>query len=420
MGRTLFEKIIARNIKNDGFQIGDIVEVFPDRVMIHDFFIPFVVDKFKEMGFNRVWDPDKVVIIYDHLVPATFVGDFRHHNIGEQFIAEHKIKRVHRTDGVCHQLMHEQGHVKPGDIVLGTDSHTVTYGAVGVLASGIGYTEMAAILGTGMTWLKVVPTIKINVEGVLAPGVASKDLILSIIGDIGSNGASYKAMEFCGSAIRNMSIDSRLTMSNMTVEAGAKAGLMEPDEKTFSYLGAAYAKEEKESLKSDKDAAYERVIEYDAADIVPSVACPHSVDNVRPVAEVKDVRITQAFLGSCTNGRLEDLAVAARILKGKKIHKNVRFIITPASRDVFAQAVRQGYIQTLVESGAMVTHPACGLCAGRSGGVLDDSDTIISSNNRNFLGRMGGNKTQIYLGSPATVAASAIEGKLTDPRQYLG
>jgi len=419
MARTLFEKIIAHNIKSDHFQIGDIVEVNPDRVMIHDFFIPFVASKFEEMGFQRVWDPDKVVIVYDHLVPATFVGDYRHHKIAEEFIARHKIKHVHRSDGVCHQLMHEKSYVKPGDIVLGTDSHTVTYGALGVLANGIGYTEMAAILGTGMIWLKVVPTIRINVEGELKPGVASKDLILRILGDIGSNGAGYQAMELGGPAIEKMSIDARLTISNMGVEAGAKACLMEADEKAFSYLGLTFSGPGIKGLKSDKNAAYERIINYKADQLVPLVACPHSVDNVKPVSDIGEVKITQAFLGSCTNGRLEDLAIAARVLEGKKVHEDVRFIVAPASRNVFLQAIKKGYIQTLVQAGAMIHHPACGLCAGRSGGILDDSDTIISSNNRNFLGRMGGNKTKIYLASPATVAASALAGKIADPRSYF-
>ena len=419
MAQTLFEKIIARNLKNDNFQIGDIVEAFPDRVMVHDFFIPFVINKFQEMGFPRVWDPEKVVIIYDHLVPATFVGDYRHHQIAEEFIARHQLKHVHRSDGVCHQLMHEKSYVRPGDIVLGTDSHTVTYGALGVLATGIGYTEMAAILGTGMIWLKVVPTIRINVEGDFKPGVASKDLILKILGDIGSNGAGYKALEVGGPAIEKMSIDARLTIANMSVEAGAKACLIEPDAKAFAYLGMTCSELEIDSLKSDKDAAYEKIINYEADQIVPLVACPHSVDNVKPIGDIGEVRITQAFLGSCTNGRLEDLAIAARVLANKKIHKDVRFIVAPASRDIFIRAVKKGYIETLVQAGAMIHHPACGLCAGRSGGILDNSDTIISSNNRNFLGRMGGNKTKIYLASPATVAASALAGEIADPRSYL-
>jgi 3-isopropylmalate/(R)-2-methylmalate dehydratase large subunit len=359
------------------------------------------------------------VLIYDHLIPTTFVDDCRHHKITEEFAKEHHIKHVHRSDGVCHQLMHEQGYVKPGDIVLGTDSHTVTYGALGAIATGIGYTEMAAVLGTGKMWMKVAPTMKMVVNGTLPTGVTSKDVILHILSDIKTDGATYKVLEFTGSTIENMSMDSRLVLSNMSVEAGAKAGIIAPDEKTVEYLRRFYAQDELDLIQSDADAEYERVIEYSAEDIPPLVACPHNVDNVKPAVDLEDTSIDQAFLGSCTNGRVEDFEIAAKIVNSKKIHPNVRFIVVPASRDVYKQAVKKGYIKTLAEAGAMICHPACGLCAGRSGGVLEDGDRIISSNNRNFLGRMGGSKVEIFLGSPATVAASSLEGKITDPRKYL-
>jgi 3-isopropylmalate/(R)-2-methylmalate dehydratase large subunit len=419
MKHTIFEKILLSHCDEHDIHVGDIVEVSIDRVMIHDFFTPFCFNKFQEMEFTHVFDPEKIVLIYDHLIPTTFVDDCRHHKITEEFAKEHQITHVHRSDGVCHQLMHEQGYVKPGDIVLGTDSHTVTYGALGAIATGIGYTEMAAVLGTGKMWMKVAPTMKVIVNGTLQTGVTSKDVILHILSDIKTDGATYKVLEFTGSTIENMSMDSRLVLSNMSVEAGAKAGIIAPDKKTVEYLRRFYAQDELDMIQSDEDAEYERVIEYSAEDIPPLVACPHNVDNVKPVAELENLPINQAFLGSCTNGRVEDFEIAAKIVKGKKIHPEVRFIVVPASRDVYKQVVKKGYIATLAEAGAMICHPACGLCAGRSGGILEDGDRIISSNNRNFLGRMGGSKVEIFLGSPATVAASSLEGKITDPREYF-
>lgn len=424
MKHTIFEKILLSHCTTnvpvcEEIHVGDIVEVSIDSVMIHDFFTLFCFNKFKEMEFRHVFDPEKVVLIYDHLIPTTFVDDCRHHKITEAFAKAHQITHIHRSDGVCHQLMHEQGYVKPGDIVLGTDSHTVTYGALGAVATGIGYTEMAAVLGTGKMWMKVAPTMKMVVNGTLPIGVTSKDVILHILADIKTDGATYKVLEFAGSTIENMSMDSRLVLSNMSVEAGAKAGIIAPDEKTVAYLRRFYAQDELDMIQSDVDAEYGRVIEYHAEDIPPLVACPHNVDNVKPAADLEDTPIDQAFLGSCTNGRVEDLEIAAKILRGKKIHPKVRFIVVPASRDVYKQAIKKGYIETLAEAGAMICHPACGLCAGRSGGVLEDGDRIISSNNRNFLGRMGGSKVEIFLGSPATVAASSLEGKITDPRKHF-
>ncbi len=421
MQHTIFEKILLAHCDESEIQVGDIVEVSVDRMMIHDFFTPFCINKFREMEFPRVFDPEKIVFIYDHLIPTTFQEDSRHHKIAEEFAQEHQIQNVHRSDGVCHQLMHEQGYVKPGDIVLGTDSHTVTYGAVGSLATGIGYTEMAAVMGTGKMWMKVAPTIKVVVNGELGKGVTSKDVILHLLGDIKTDGATYKVLEFCGSTIDNMTIDSRLTLSNMTVEGGAKAGIIAPDAKTVEYVSKYYSKSDFEMLQSDEGAEYERVIEYRAEDIPPLVACPHNVDKVKPASELEDddLTIQQAFLGSCTNGRVEDLEMAANIVKGKKIHPDVRFLVVPASRDVYKAAIQNGSIETLAEAGAMINAPACGLCAGRSGGILENGDRIISSNNRNFLGRMGGNEVEIFLGSPATVAASSVAGKIIDPRSYL-
>ena len=336
----------------------------------------------------------------------------------EIFIAEHNIKRIHRADGVCHQLMPEQGYVKPGDITVGTDSHTVTYGALGAIATGIGYTEMASVLGTGKIWLKAAPCIRVVLNGTLPRGVFAKDIILQVLTKLKNDGATYRVLEFCGPVINDMSIDSRLTLANMSVEAGAKAGIMASDDKTMQYLKGRIPDKTISLFSSDQDAIYESCLTIDVSDTEPLVAKPFSPDNVAPAHQINR-SINQAFLGSCTNGRLEDLAVAASVLAGKKVHPDVRFYVVPASREIFAQAVSQGYIGTLIEAGAIVGHPSCGLCAGRSGGILEDGEAVVSSNNRNFYGRMGGHKVEIYLGSPATVAASAIAGHITDCRNYL-
>lgn len=410
MGYTLIEKIIMKNIEIGHVEPNSIVNVNVDRVMIHDIFIPFVVAKFNEMGFNKVWDPNKVVIVYDHLVPTSYIEDVRHFKIAEKFADEKGIKNLHKSDGICHQLMTECGYTLPGNIVFGTDSHTTTYGAVGAFSSGIGYTEMASILGTGEMWIKVPETIRINIEGKLPKGVTSKDIILTILGDIGSDGATYKSLEFHGSTVREMSVSSRMTISNMAVEAGAKVALFAPDEKTAEYLNIDI--NDYKTLYSDEDAKYERIIDYKTEDFFPVLACPSQVDNIKLVKELQGIKLDQVFIGSCTNGRLEDLAVAAEILKGNKIAKYLKLVVTPASRKIYKEAVDQGIMQILVEAGAIVTQPGCGLCCGRSGGILCDGETILATNNRNFLGRMGSANSGIYLGSPVVAAMSALKGEI--------
>lgn len=288
-----------------------------DRVMIHDIFIPFVGDKFEEMGFTKLWDPDKVVLIYDHLVPASQVDDTRHFHKGDEFAKKYGMKNVHRSDGICHQLMTEAGYVKPGDVVFGTDSHTTTYGCVGAFSSGIGYTEMASILGTGTMWIKVPETIKVVIEGELPKNVMSKDIILRLIGDLGADGATYRALEFSGSTVENMTVASRMTIANMAIEAGAKCALFTPDEKTAEYCEIELNDYQK-SLKGDEDAKYLYTITYRAEDFVPVMACPSQVDKIRDTSVLEGTPIDQVFIGSCTNGRLEDLQAAAEVLKGKK------------------------------------------------------------------------------------------------------
>lgn len=414
MGQTIIEKIISRNV-GKSVTPGDIVTVNVDRVMIHDIFIPFVADKFEEMGFQKLWDPDKVVLIYDHLVPASQVDDTRHFRIGDQFAKKYGMKHIHRSDGICHQLMTEALYVKPGDVVFGTDSHTTTYGCVGAFSSGIGYTEMASILGTGTMWIRVPETIKVVIEGTLPANVSSKDVILRLIGDLRADGATYQALEFCGDTVEHMSVAGRMTMANMAIEAGAKCALFTPDEKTAEYCRIELTEQER-SLTGDADASYIRTVRYRAEDLVPVLACPSQVDNIRPVSELAGTPIDQVFIGSCTNGRLEDLQKAASVLRGKKVAPFVKLIVTPASRKIYEQALSDGTLAVLSQAGAIITHPGCGLCCGRTGGILSDGERVVATNNRNFLGRMGTSKVEIFLASPATAAACAAAGKIVVPQ----
>lgn len=414
MSATLIEKIIRKNTCNSNAKAGDIVTVNVDRVMIHDIFIPFVAEKFEEMGFTKIWNPDKAVLIYDHLVPASQTDDTRHFKIGNEFAAKYGMKNVHRSDGICHQLMTEAGYVKPGNVVFGTDSHTTTYGSVGAFSTGIGYTEMASILGTGKLWIKVPETIRVIINGKLPENVTSKDIILRIIGDLGADGATYRSLEFTGSTVHNMSVASRMTISNMAIEAGAKCGLFAPDSKTAEYCNVEFDNR-LSTLFGDNDAEYYKTLEYKAEDFVPVMACPSQVDKIRPVSELEGIEIDQVFIGSCTNGRLEDLQKAAAILKGKQVAPFVKLIVTPASRKIYREAIEDGTLDILAKAGAMITHPGCGLCCGRAGGILTDGERVVATNNRNFLGRMGTSKVEIYLASPVTAAHCSIAGKIVYP-----
>lgn len=412
MGQTVIEKIIGNKVGH-AVKPGDIVTVPVDWCMVDDIMAPFCIKKFEEMGFTKVWDPDRVVLIYDHFLPTTQIDDSRHFREADAFADKYGIKNIHRTDGICHQLMTEAGYVKPGDISFGTDSHTVTYGCVGAFATGIGYTEMAGILGTGELWIKVPESIKVEIEGALPANVTSKDVILRVIGDLTASGATYQTLEFCGSTVDNMSVASRMTMSNMAVEAGAKCGVFAPDEKTCEYCGIPYTEKE-EALHADDDAVYSRVLHYNAEELVPVVACPSLVDNIKPVSEVAGTKVDQVFLGSCTNGRLEDLQAAAKILKGHTIAPFLKMIVTPASRKVYRAALADGTLEILADAGCVITTPGCGLCCGRGGGILSDNEVVVATNNRNFLGRMGTSKVKIYLASPKTAAMTALTGVITE------
>ena len=414
MGKTVIEKIVEHNTGRS-VKPGDIVTVNVDRVMIHDIFIPFVAEKFKEMGFEKLWDPDKVVLIYDHLVPASQLDDTRHFHVGDAFAAKYGMTHVHRSDGICHQLMTEAGYVKPGDVAFGTDSHTTTYGCVGAFSSGIGYTEMASILGTGTMWIRVPETIKVVINGKLPENVMSKDVILRLIGDLGADGATYKALEFSGSAVESMTVASRMTISNMAIEAGAKNGIFPVDEVTRAYLNGR-SQRTPVYYEADPDAEYEKTIEIDLDKLEPTVSYPHLPENTHPASEGKDIRIDQVVIGSCTNGRLEDMEAAYNILKGKHIAKGVRGIIIPATMAVYKECILRGWTEAFIDAGCIVSTPTCGPCLGGYMGILAEGERCVSTTNRNFVGRMGHVKSEVYLASPATAAASALTGYITDPR----
>ncbi|MGB9914572.1 MAG: homoaconitase large subunit [Candidatus Bathyarchaeales archaeon] len=420
---NITEKILAKASNKGVVHPGEIVDAKVDMVMVHDLTGPLAIEAFKRMGVNRVWDNQKIVIILDHQVPAESVKAAELHKMLRQFAKEQKI-RIYDVGrgGICHQVMPEKGHVLPGTVILGADSHTCTYGAFGAFATGIGSTEAAAVFATGKIWLKVPEAIKINVTGQFQKYVAPKDLILHIIGKLGVDGATYKSVEFAGPTIRGMSIAGRMTLCNMTVEMGGKNGIVEPDEATRKFLEGRTTKPLPpfESLKSDADAEYEKVVDINVTELTPQVAYPASVDNVKPASEMSNVQVEQAFIGSCTNGRIEDLRVAAEILKGRKIKEGVRTLVIPASQEVYLQALKEGLIEIFTEAGAMVCGSTCGPCLGGHIGLLAAGETCVSTSNRNFIGRMGSTEAKVYLASPATVAASAITGRITDPRELEG
>ncbi len=392
-------------------------------VMVHDLTGPLAVEAFKKIGVKNVWDNKKIVVILDHQVPAESVKAAELHKMMRSFAKEQKIRLYDvGKGGICHQVMPEKGHVLPGALIVGADSHTCTYGAFGAFATGIGSTEAAAVFATGKIWLRVPEAIKINVTGRFKKYVTPKDLILSIIGRVGAGGAIYKSIEFTGPTVRGMSIAGRMTLCNMTVEMGAKNGIVAPDEVTSKFLQGRTDKPlvPFESLKSDRDASYEKVVNIDVADLTPQVAYPSSVDNVKPASEAGNVPVEQAFIGSCTNGRIEDLRLAAQILKGKKVKEGVRAIVIPASQEVYSQALKEGLIEIFTDAGALVCGSTCGPCLGGHIGLLAPGEACVSTSNRNFIGRMGSMEASVYLASPATVAASAVTGRITDPQELEG
>lgn len=414
---NISEKILARAAGKTQVTTGEIIDVNVDMVMVNDLTAPIAINSFRKIGVQRVWNPRKIVMVLDHQVPASSIQAAELHGMVRAFAHEQKISGLYDVGkgGVCHQVMSEKGYVTPGSLIVGGDSHTCTYGALGAFATGIGSTEAAAVFATGKMWLRVPKTVKIDVTGEFPRFVAPKDLILFIIGQVGADGAIYQSVEFSGSTIRNMSVAGRMTICNMTVEMGAKNGIIEPDQKTRQFLDGR-VKELPDWVKSDTSAIYERVVEVDVTPLEPQVACPSSVDNVKPVAKTVGVNVDQAFIGSCTNGRLEDLEAAVDLLKGRKVKDGVRLLVIPASQEVYLQALQEGLLEVCIKAGAVVCNPTCGPCWGGHIGILSAGEVCISSSNRNFIGRMGSPEANVYLASPATVAASAITGEITDPR----
>ncbi|MDP6458316.1 MAG: 3-isopropylmalate dehydratase large subunit [Candidatus Bathyarchaeota archaeon] len=411
MGSTITEKLLANASHVAEASAGDYLVADLDYVMVHDSTGPLAFQGVTEIG-KGVFDKDRVILVFDHFYPAPSVDAASLHKISREFVKSEEISNF-RSDGVCHQLLVED-YVSPGDIVVGADSHTCTQGALGAFSTGLGSTDAAGAIATGKCWFRVPESIKIEVSGSPGKGIYAKDMILTIIGELGSDGALYKAVEFGGDYVRDASVPSRITLCNMAVEMGAKNGVIEADDKTVSYLGR-----EGKTFRSDRNAVYADEIEFDINNVEPQIACPSEVDNVVPVTEVDDVAIDQAYIGTCTNGRLEDLRVSADILKGNQVHPDVRLVVIPATTRIYLKAFNKGYIQTILQAGGVVPNPGCGPCIGRWGGVLADGETCITTQNRNFTGRMGHPSSKIYLASPATVAASALTGTIMDPRGFL-
>lgn len=414
---TIAEKILSAKSGKSAVAPGEIVEAYPDLVMSHTATWRSA-SVMKRIGATKLYDPERLAIVLDHISPAKTEKYAADQQISRNFAREHGVRKFYDVDaGIAHLVLMEAGHVAPGDLIVGTDSHCTIYGSLGALGTGIGYTEVTSVWITGKLWMKVPESVKILLNGSFAHGVYSKDLMLYLIGKLGADGCSYKSVEFYGNAIPDLTVSARMTMANLAMEMGVKCVFIPPDEKTAEYLRDRLPDGRYQPVYADKDSAYSQEIGVELAELQPMVACPHEVENTKPVGEVAGTHIDQAFLGSCANAKYEDLVVAAKILKGRRVHPGVRLIITPGSKKIMLEAMNSGVLQTLMEAGGMVTNPGCGACAG-DGGMLADGEVCLSTANRNFLGRMGSGKSSIYLSSPATLAASAIKGEIADPREF--
>ncbi len=413
MGKTISEKILSKSSGEEVYA-GEYTAADIETAMAQDGTAPLTIKAIEEMEGGEVWDPKKIVLVIDHTVPSASVGTSSMHKMMREFASKKNIENLYYGEGICHQIMVEKGHVKPGTVVVGADSHTCTYGALGAFGTGIGSTEMAGVFLSGKLWFKVPETLKFETEGDLPEKVTSKDLALKIVGEIESDGATYKAVEYSGKSIENMSVEERMTLSNLAVEMGAKTGIVEPDEKVEKFLKNRVSGEI-DLTENDDDAEFEDTIEFDAGNMEPQIACPHQVDNVAPISEVEGINLDQVFLGTCTNGRLGDLEAAAEILEGNKVDPDTRMIVIPASKEIYTKAMQRGLIGTFIEAGCIIGNPGCGPCAGSHQGILAPGETCLSTANRNFKGRMGSEEAEIYLGSPVTAAVSAIEGEITNP-----
>jgi 3-isopropylmalate/(R)-2-methylmalate dehydratase large subunit len=417
MGKTLSEKILSEKSGTDA-RAGDIVIAPVDLVFVQDTTGPLTIRQFKEVKHGRLASPQRTAIFLDHAIPSPNRQLSNDHQLLRRFAEDNECRIFEGGSGICHQLVAEM-FASPGDIIVGADSHTVTAGGLGAFATGMGSSDVAVVFALGKTWFRVPETFKISISGRFRKWVGAKDLIIHLIGVLGADGATYKALEFDGRTVSNMSISERLTVANMAVEAGAKVGIFPSDNVTQRFLTVQGRGNKYSSLRPDTDANYERTIIINASELEPMVAVPHTVDNVTPVSMLAGTKIDQVFIGTCTNGRLEDLAMAAAILRRKKRHPSVRLIIAPASQQVLTKAMKIGYIQVLVAAGAVILPPGCAACLGLHQGVLGDNEVCLSTANRNFKGRMGNPEASIYLASPATAAASALTGEITDPRKVL-
>lgn len=417
MGKTIAEKILSNHAKKD-LRAGDFAVCPIDFTFGQDGTSSIIIDRIKELGVDKL--KTKFCLVIDHNAPSPNEGVSGVHKKMREFSQVYNTELFDIGCGVCHQVIPESGQILPGDLVLGADSHTCTYGALGAFSTGVGSCDLAITLATGRNWLRVPRTIKIIIKGKIPVGIFAKDIILYIIGDIKADGATYKAIEFSGPVIDKLDMDGRFTICNMVVEMGAKVGFMPVDKITIDWLKKRRGKDSKiEPVVPDRDAIYEKILEYDISRIKPEVACPHNVDYVVAIDKLKGIKIDEAFLGTCTNGRLQDLKIAAKILRARRVARRVKFIIAPASRSIFQEALRLGFIDIFIKAGCVVVPAGCGPCVGTHNGIPADGEVVISSANRNFKGRMGNPNAFIYLASPATVTASAIEGRITDPRKYL-
>lgn len=414
---NITEKILSAKAGHE-VTPGEIIEIPVDLAMSHDGTSPPAIKTFEKIS-NKVWDSEKIAIIFDHNVPANTIGSAEFQKVCRNFINEQNItKNFIHGEGICHQVVPEMGLVEPGKVIVGADSHTCTYGAFGAFSTGMGATDLAMVWATGKTWFMVPQAIKINVTGKLNEYIAPKDIILNIIGNVGIAGATYKTAEFTGETIENMGVEGRATMCNMAIEMGAKNGIMEPNNKVIQYICQKTNKKESELniVRSDKDAVYEKELNFDISDLEPQIACPNDVDNVKDISKIDGTSIDQCLIGSCTNGRLSDLKEAAEILKDNEIDDSVRLLILPASREIYKEAMHLGFIDTFIDAGAIICNPGCGPCLGGHMGVLSKGESCISTTNRNFKGRMGDPKSEVYLSSSKVVAASAITGVITNPK----
>ncbi|MCM8795257.1 MAG: 3-isopropylmalate dehydratase large subunit [Candidatus Omnitrophica bacterium] len=424
MGYTIAQKILLAHADKKDIKPGDFIEAKIDLCLGNDITAPLAIEEFKKSGFKKVFDRNKIALVPDHFLPAKDLKSANQYKVLADFASEQGIRHFFALGnmGIEHVLLPQMGLVGPGDLVIGADSHTCTYGALGAYATGVGSTDLARAFVDGKCWFKVPPSIKLIYQGRLKKWVLGKDLILFTLGKIGVDGASYKVMEFSGPVITRLSMDDRFTMANMAIEAGARAGIIEPDEITFNYLKFIRGKKKltqyaihNTQYKSDKDAVYEKIYTWDVSELEPQVACPHLPSKVRPAGELQDIKIDQVVIGSCTNGRLSDLRIAAQILKGKKIKPGLRLIVIPATQRIYQEAVKEGLVEIFLKAGGVFSTPTCGPCLGGHMGVLAEGEVCLATTNRNFVGRMGSPKSFVYLSGPAVAAASAITGKITPP-----